>query len=132
MFSRLTAFLFLNKYCRYYILTNQSKITYYGDNLEVIVKLKNIQSNPYYYDKYIRTIDYDAVQLLKFYIPSSITIHHVIRLKDKRKNSRIIKHKNEHNYRSQSTKTYHTICSYYGQNVDDLKVHSVLILFLST
>ena len=75
-------------------------------NLEVIVKLKNIQSNPHYYDKYIRTTDYDAVQLLKFYTPSSITIHHVIRLKDKRKNSRIIKHTNGHNYRSHSTKTY--------------------------
>ena len=31
-----------------------------------------------------------------------------------------------------SNKYSTTICSYYEQNVDDLKVHSVLIVFLST
>ena len=53
VFEILTAFLFFDEYCQYYMLTNHSKVTYYEDNLEVVTKLKDIQSNPHYYDEYI-------------------------------------------------------------------------------
>ena len=73
----LIAFLFLDEYYILYEITNHSKVTYYGDNLEVVTKLRNIQSNPNYYDEYIKTTYHDTIQLLKFYIPSFIEIHHV-------------------------------------------------------
>ena len=64
----LTVFLFINEYYRYLLLTNESNIIYRGENLEVVAKLRNIQSNPHYYDEYIYTTDHDTVQILKYYI----------------------------------------------------------------
>ena len=75
VFEILTAFLFFDEYCQYYMLTNHSKVTYYEDNLEVVTKLKDIQSNPHYYDEYIKL---PTMMLSNFWIFTSlpsITIH---------------------------------------------------------
>ena len=84
-FGILTVFLFLDEYCRYYILANHSKVTYYRDNLGVVTKLRNIKRNPHYYDEYIRTTDHNVIKCLQLYIPSSIAIHHVSSHQNKRK-----------------------------------------------
>ena len=51
----------------------------------MVAKLQIIESNQHNYDEYIQITDHDAVQLLKYYIPSFSTIYLVKSHQDKRK-----------------------------------------------
>jgi len=77
IFGLLSALIFLEEYCRYYFIEPESTIQYHYDNLEVVNKVKAIQSEKYLFDKAYKTTDHDAVLVLKKLIPRNMTINHV-------------------------------------------------------
>ena len=85
IFGLLSALIFREESCRYYFIQFESTIQYHCDNLEVVNKIKYIQSEKYQFDKAYKTIDDDAVILLKDLIPRNMTINHVKSHAEKRK-----------------------------------------------
>ena len=85
IFGILEALIFLDEYCRCYLLKQESPIQYHCDNLEVFKKVKDIQREKYHYDKAYRTTYHDAELGIKELISSKMKIHHVKSYTDKRK-----------------------------------------------
>ena len=75
--SIMAALLFINEYCRYFMITFDSQVNYFCDNLEIVNKILKLIENSNHYDEYINTVGHDAVYLLKNYLPSSFSIQHV-------------------------------------------------------
>ena len=53
--------LFINEYCRYFMIMLNSQVNYFCDNLEIVNKILNLIENPNHYDEYIYAADHDAV-----------------------------------------------------------------------
>ena len=85
IFGLLSALIFLEEYCRYYFIKCQSNIKYHCDNLEVVNKVKDIQREKIIFNKTHKTIDHDAVLVLKELIPRKMTNNHVKSHAEKRK-----------------------------------------------
>ena len=122
IFGLFSALIFLEEHCRYYFIQFESTIQYHCDNLEVVNKVKYIQSEKYQFDKAYKRIDHDAVIVLKDLIPRNMTINHVKSHAEKRKkkgqfilpealNSKIDIIITEKNPRSPSTPTSSTLQS---------------------
>ena len=77
IFGLLSALIFLEEYCRYYFVKFESTIQYHCENLEVVNKVKGIQSEKRLYSKAYEITDHDAVLALKYLIPRNMTINHV-------------------------------------------------------
>ena len=85
IFGLFSALIFLEEYCRYFFIKFESTIQYLCDNLEVVNKVKAIQSEKYLSDKAYKTTDHDAVLVLKDLISRNMTINHAKSHAEKRK-----------------------------------------------
>ena len=68
IFRVMTVFLFIEEYCRYFLVTFKSSVKYYCDNLRIIIKLKNIQSDHTLHSDQYKTTKYDSVLILQTYL----------------------------------------------------------------
>ena len=67
------------------MITFDSQVNYFCDNLEIGNKMLQLIENSYYFDEYINIVDHDAVYLLKDYLPSRFNTQHVRSHQDERK-----------------------------------------------
>ena len=89
IYGVLSVFIFIQKHSKYYILSFQSKVAYYCDNLEVINKINTLVNNPNSFNKQYITTDHDAVLQLKECLPTNIMACHEKDIKISERNGSI-------------------------------------------
>ena len=85
LYGLLSVFTFLQEYSKYYMLTFQSKVEYYCDNIEVVHKINTLSNNRNSFNEQHKTIDHDAILQLKECLPINFIAFHVKGHQDKRK-----------------------------------------------
>ena len=76
LYGLLSVFTFLQEYSKYYMLTFQSKVEYYCDNIEVVHKINTLSNNRNSFNEQHKTIDHDAVLQLKECLPTNVITFH--------------------------------------------------------
>ena len=83
-------FIFIKEYCNYFILTFESKVEYYYDNLLIVNKLKILVINHSYYNEQYKTTDHDAVLKLWDCLPPNVITFHVKGYENQRKQNQYL------------------------------------------
>ena len=74
MYGVLSVLLFINEYCKYYLLEQISSIKYYHDNLEVVNKISILLENANEFQGKYETTDHNAVLKIQTDLPNNLAI----------------------------------------------------------
>lgn len=77
IYGALSVLLFINEYCKYYLLEQRSSIKYYCDNLELVNKISMLLENANTFQGKYKTTDHDVVLKIQTYLPNKLAIYHI-------------------------------------------------------